>query len=313
MRGLNPDQLRTFLEVVELGSFTAAAKRLNLSQPAVSLQIRELEARCGVQLLERLGKKPFPTVAGRQLLVHAQRILDESEHALASIKRLQDATGNQVRLGMTMTTLTYHANDVVRRLKREHKELDLSIILHQSSQLAETVRNNNLDLAIVSLPIDGDNFVCQPFMEDNVVGIVPEDRYATAPKTATPQLFAAEPFVMQGRNDVQMKLADQWFRAAGQAPRSFVEVDNLEACRAAVAAGLGVSILPGVMAQHALRGVTVLSLDPPIRRQLAIIEHKGRAPNKLVDLVRTELLACGLAAAAAIETPRAQQSKRVRA
>ena len=108
-------------------------------------------------------------------------------------------------------------------------------------------------------------------------------------------------------------MADQWFRAAGQAPRSFVEVDNLEACRAAVAAGLGVSILPGVMAQHAVRGVTVLPLDPPIRRQLAIIEHTGRAPNKFVDLVRTELLACGLAAAPAIEMPRAQQSKRVRA
>ena len=63
MRGLSPDQLRTFIEVVDLGSFTAAAKRLNLSQPAVSLQIRELESRCGVQLLQRDGRH---VVGGRR-------------------------------------------------------------------------------------------------------------------------------------------------------------------------------------------------------------------------------------------------------
>ena len=133
MRGLNPDQLRTFVDVVDLGSFTAAARRLNLSQPAVSLQIRELEARCGVQLLDRVGKKPFPTPAGRQLLVHAQRILNENEDALAAMKRIRDATGKQVRVGMTMTTLTYLARDVIRRFMRDNPTIDLQLILSGST------------------------------------------------------------------------------------------------------------------------------------------------------------------------------------
>ena len=293
MRCLNPDQLRTFIEVVHLGSFTAAAKRLNLSQPAVSLQIRELEARCGIQLLERQGKKPFPTAAGRQLLTHALRILAECENALASMKRQRDANGHQVRLGMTMITLTYYASDVVRRLKREHADIDLVIVLQPSTQLAQIVRNNNLDLAVVSLPVDDENLVATPMLVDNVVGIAPDDRYEKCVSAATPALFALEPFVNQGVSDVQMKLAHEWFHAAGHAPRSFVEVDNLEACRAAVAAGLGVSIVPAVMAHPPTRGVTVLALDPPIRRQLAIIEHKRRAANGLVDRVREALLTCG--------------------
>jgi DNA-binding transcriptional LysR family regulator len=81
MRNLNLDQLRTFLEVVECGSFSAAARRLNFSQPAVSLQIRELERRFGVQLIERLGKQAHATVPGRDLLETAQRIFRECDLA----------------------------------------------------------------------------------------------------------------------------------------------------------------------------------------------------------------------------------------
>ena len=73
MRSLNLDQLRALLEVVELGSFSAAARQLNLTQPAVSLQIRELERRFGVRLIERLGKRAHTTAPGRQLVEAAQR------------------------------------------------------------------------------------------------------------------------------------------------------------------------------------------------------------------------------------------------
>jgi DNA-binding transcriptional LysR family regulator len=293
MRALNPDQLRTFVDVVELGSFTAAARRLNLSQPAVSLQIRELEARCGIQLLDRLGKKPFPTAAGRQLLVHAHRILNENEDALAAMRRIREARGQQVRVGMSMTTLTYVARDTVRKFKRENPDIDLAISLSPSTPLVDDVRSRNLDLAIVSLPIDDAQLNVRIFHEDNVIAILPEGEYTPTPRAATPELLASAPFVVQGMTDVQTRLAQEWFRQGGQAPHSFVEVRNLEACRAAVAAGLGVSIVPGVMAQHSTDGLLVLPLDPPVTRQLAMIEYKGRPANAAIDKVRTALLACG--------------------
>jgi DNA-binding transcriptional LysR family regulator len=87
MRSLNLDQLRALLEVVELGNFSAAARRLNLTQPAISLQIRELERRFGVQLIERLGKQAHATVPGRALVEAAQRIFHECEHADAALSR----------------------------------------------------------------------------------------------------------------------------------------------------------------------------------------------------------------------------------
>jgi DNA-binding transcriptional LysR family regulator len=291
MRALNPDQLRTFSEVVEHGSFTAAAKQLNLSQPAVSLQIRELEARCGVQLLDRLGKKPFPTAAGRQLLIHAKRILSENEEALSSMRRISEASGHQVRLGMSMTTLAYVARETIRRFKRENPRIDLVISLSPSSPLVEDVRNHSLDLAVVSLPIDDAQLIVRPFYEDSVIALVPEDHFTPVPDRATPELLASAPFIVQDMAGVQTRLAQEWFRTGGHAPQSFIEVRNLEACRAAVAAGLGVTIVPGVMAQQPMEGLLVLPLDPPVRRQLAVVEHKSRLPNAVIDRLRTALLA----------------------
>src|SRR5438309_8273944 len=99
MRGLNVDQLRTLVEVVELGSFSAAARRLNLSQPAISLQIRELEARCGLQLVQRSGKTVVPTAAGRDLVAHAERIAAQADQALAAMRAHKDGLVGRVHVG----------------------------------------------------------------------------------------------------------------------------------------------------------------------------------------------------------------------
>ena len=101
MRNLNLDQLRTLLEVVELGNFSAAARRLNLTQPAVSLQVRELEQRFGVQLIERMGKQAHATAPGRDLIEAARRIFSECEVADAAMRRFREGWIGRVHLGAT--------------------------------------------------------------------------------------------------------------------------------------------------------------------------------------------------------------------
>src|SRR5262245_53506558 len=90
MRCINLDQLRTLIEVVKCRSFSAAARRLNLSQPAVSLQIRELERRFGVPLIERFGKQAFATPPGRELIKEAQRIFDTCASAEDAMRRFRE-------------------------------------------------------------------------------------------------------------------------------------------------------------------------------------------------------------------------------
>ncbi len=292
MRALNPDQLRTLTEVVEQGSFTLAARHLNLSQPAVSLQIRELEARCGVQLVDRVGKKPVATPAGRQLLAHAKRILGEHQDALQAMRRFRESSGHLVRVGMSPPTLTYLMREVIRRFRREHPHIEVALTLSPSTPLVDLVRNHGLDLAVVSLPIDETQLTVRPFYEDSVMALTPDDLFPDTTKAATPALLSSAPFIVQAIGDLQARLAEEWFRARGHAPLRFIEARCLEGCRAAVAAGLGVSIVPGLMAQQTMSGLAVLPLDPPVRRKVALIEPKNAIPNGTIDRLRAALLTC---------------------
>src|SRR5882672_11343515 len=107
MRNLNLDQLEALREVVALGSFSAAAQRLNLTQPAISLQVKQLEARLGVRLVERIGKRAFATAAGRDLLAHARRLFDEAAAASATARRHRGGVAGRVRIGAGATACIY--------------------------------------------------------------------------------------------------------------------------------------------------------------------------------------------------------------
>src|SRR5688572_9574772 len=137
MRSLNLDQLRTLLTVVEHGSFSAAAKRLNLSQPAVSLHVRELETRLGVGLVERLGKKAYPTAAGQELIEHAQRLMQAEESAIVSMRRHREGLAGRVRIGTNAHYLIYCLPPVLRRLRAEFPMIELVITTDITSGLVE--------------------------------------------------------------------------------------------------------------------------------------------------------------------------------
>ena len=117
MRNLNLDQLQALVEVVELGSISAAAKRLNLTQPAVSLQIRELEGRLGMPLLRRAGRQATPTSAGRELADHARDIFDTTRRALTVVRRHKDGSLGRVRIGSGNAALRYLLLPVLKRLR----------------------------------------------------------------------------------------------------------------------------------------------------------------------------------------------------
>lgn len=290
MRGLNPDQLRAFLEVLELGSFTAAAKKLNLSQPAVSLQIRELEAKCGVSLLDRSGRRPLPTAAGQQLVVHARRIMAESDEALSAMQRMKSSALGIVRLGMTTPTLTYLVRDGIRQLRRDMPETALVLSLAPSRRLIELVREGEIDIAIVSMPFDPTNLDVRIIADEEIVGVGPEG-LTKADEALTPEIMSTLPFYVQGNPDVQMTHALSWFRSAGLSPQSWIEVETLEACCAAAGAGLGATIAPAGMAAHMDLAGSIYALDPAIKRTIALISRtdvKLSRPAQLIGRVLGE-------------------------
>src|SRR6201986_3619803 len=175
MRSLNLDQLRAFVEVIERGSITAAAKALNLTQPAVTHQVQELERRFGTPLTERIGKKRFFTQAGEKLLEHARQLLEEDERACLAMRRFSDGWLERVRVGTSATVLMYALPPILRQLKTEHPQLEINLKAGLTANTLQSLKANALDLGICALPIEDPAFETTFLFEDELVAIVPDN------------------------------------------------------------------------------------------------------------------------------------------
>jgi DNA-binding transcriptional LysR family regulator len=276
MRNLNLDQLQTFATVVEQASFSGAARVLNLTQPAVSMQMKELEQRFGVLLVERTGRRVLATAAGRNLLQHVRAIERETEHALRT------------------TALIYHMPPVLQKLRLEQPNVELSVVTGTTMTIVEDLHRNAIDIGLVTLPVPAGDHSVTDVLTESLVAIVPES-HEDLPARLTPEDFSAlGPMLELPRAQVR-RLIDAWMSAAGVAVRPAMELDNLEAIKTIVAAGLGASIVPAVAVSglHGGARLRVCELDPPLSRTLALVERPDAPVDAARAQVRAALLALG--------------------
>lgn len=291
MRSLNPDHLRTIAEVVAQGSFTRAARRLNLAQPTVSLQVRELEARLGVRLVERLGKRAFATAAGRELIEHGKRIAEETERLIAAMRRHRDGWLGQVRVGSSTTALIYHLPPVLQALRTEHPNIDLVVTTGTTSGVVERILRNEIDLGVVSLPLSERLLDVVPMKREPLVAIF-SARVARLPARVTPQFLLQQPLLLEFARAQVRALIIEWLSAGGAEPRPAMELDNLEAVKRMVASGLGASIVPAAAVFRAEQdgGLTVRPLKPALTRTLALVQRRDKPGDAALDRVRAALM-----------------------
>ncbi|MDH2053927.1 LysR family transcriptional regulator [Achromobacter marplatensis] len=293
MRGLNLDHLRTFAQVVELGSFSAAAERGGVTQPAVSLQIRQLERRFGVKLVERIGRRAGPTAAGLELLTHI-RVIDA---ALAQAEQAMSAHASQVsgriRLGTGATACTYLLPSVLADLRRRFPALDIVASTGNTSDMLRGLENNTLDMALVTLPAPGRMFQVNPVMEDEFVAIFPACDAGAIPDVVTPQSLAGLPLVLFEPGARTRRLVDDWFEAAGVAAKPVMELGSTEAMKEIVAAGLGCAVLPKLAVSGAGQrdALAVRSLTPRLSRDLALVLRRDKPLSRGLRHLQEALLA----------------------
>jgi DNA-binding transcriptional LysR family regulator len=292
MRGLNPDHLRTIAEVVAQGSFTRAARRLNLAQPTVSLQVRELEGRLGVRLVERLGKRAFATAAGRELIEHGRRIAEETERLLAAMRRHRDGWLGRVRVGSSTTALIYHLPPVLQALRSQHPNIELVVTTGTTSGVVERILRNEIDLGVVSLPIGERLLEVVPLKREPLVAILPS-RTARVPARVTPRVLLQHPLILEIARAHVRALIVEWLSAVGGEPRPAMEVDNLEAVKRMVASGLGVSVVPVAAVSRAEldSGLVVRPLKPALVRTLALVQRRDKPSDAALEVVRAALMA----------------------
>ncbi|WP_417219961.1 LysR family transcriptional regulator [Achromobacter spanius] len=293
MRGLNLDHLRLFAQVIELGSFSAAAERGGVTQPAVSLQVRQLERRFGLKLVERVGRRAGPTAAGLELLTHI-RVIDA---ALAQAEQAMTAHASQVsgriRLGTGATACTYLLPPVLAQLRRRFPALDIVASTGNTADMLRGLENNTLDMGLVTLPAPGRMFQVTPLIEDEFVAIFPARDAASIPAQVTPQALAPWPLVLFEPGARTRRLVDDWFEAAGMAAKPFMELGSTEAMKEIVAAGLGCAVPPKLAVSGAGQrdALAVHSLTPHLSRELAIVMRRDKPLSRGLRHLQEALLA----------------------
>jgi DNA-binding transcriptional LysR family regulator len=290
MRSLSLDQLRALELVVELASFTAASRRLNLSQSAVSTQIRELEERLGVRLIDRLGKRAYATAAGQQVIGHARRIAQETEALLAIGQRHRNGWLGRVRLGAGPNILAYLLPPILKRIRETQPSLEVSIRSGTTRDMVSMVIANDLDLAVVTLPVDDKLLMVEHLRTDWLVAVLPASM-ADVPEVITPGDLARHPLILDGRSRSD-RMARDWLQAAGHAAKPVMELGSPEAIRNVVAAGLGVTILgPECVARDdsMAAGVMIRPLQPPIERSIAVVRRHDKPEDQAHRVVASAL------------------------
>jgi DNA-binding transcriptional LysR family regulator len=293
MRSLNLDQLRAFVEVVERGSFTAAAKELNLTQPAVTHQVHELEQRFKVTLLERLGKRVYLTEAGEKLIEHARHLLEEDSRTSVSMRRFDDGWLGRVRVGTSMTVLMYLLPPILRKLKTDHPRLEINLKAGLTAATLQMLKTNALDLGLCALPIEDPAFETVPLFKDELVAIVPA-ALGNMPKKVTPAFLSRYPLILGNEESALRRTVSDWLALAGPPPKPVMEFDNVEAIKSIVQVGLGASIVPSLClgAGHvAMANTLVVPLSPRVSRRVGLVKMRGKRATDGVKLVAAALLA----------------------
>ena len=277
MRNLNLDQLQALDEIVRLGSFSAAARKLNLSQPAVSLKLRELESRMGVRLVERIGRRVRATPAGEDLIAHARRLAAEAERALVAMRRHREGGLGRVRLGTSTAVCVHLLPTVLGRMRARHPDLEVSIQIGPTRRVVTRIAANELDVGIVTLPApELPGVVVSPLRSDPMVALFPPDM--AAPRKVTAAALAALPLIFDEPDSQTYRITEEWFRAQGVEPHPIMEVANTEAMKSLVAAGVGVAILPDEREDDPLlRGrAQVRPLSPALHRRLGVALRRDK-------------------------------------
>jgi DNA-binding transcriptional LysR family regulator len=287
---LSLQQVRCFCTALQLGSFTAAADALGVSQPAVAEQIRKLENALGADLFVRAGRGVVPTEAGHAFAEHAARSLRAVEDAAASVGELSALRRGTVALGIFGEPSAWFVDKLVADFMKRHPDVSVRLVGRNSSAVVESVRRGELEAGVVLLPIDDDRLDVRPIARDEVlyVSAAPE----RTRKAATIERLAATPLVFydaeSGERDPIRRQLTERAQAQGLRLQPKVEVELKDIALRLVAAGIGDTYLPSAYtrASYYPAGLSATSFDPPLYDTLAIISRRGaRLPAGVRELL----------------------------
>lgn len=286
MTTLNLGNLATFRLVIQRGSFSAAADILGLSQPAVSLQVRQLEQFLRTRLVERTGRGVKATAAGLALLEHGNRIEQVVEEAIRSVSEFSHEISGTITLGTGATACIHLLPPLLRQLREEHPLLRVGVTTGNTLDVVRAVEENRLDIGLVTLPASGRALEVMPLLDEEFVLIISQAQDEEIAQFS-PQILHVLPLIAFESGSGTRDLIDGWFKACDLEVCPVMQLGSIEAIKRMVRAGLGYSIVPRMAVENVVdrEGLSVRSLNPILHRQLGIVMRQDKILSKGISEV----------------------------
>lgn len=283
---MNKAELEAFTQIAELGSFSAAASQLHLTQPAISKRIASLENSLGSRLFDRLGKRVLLTPAGERLLPQAQHILLAMIDAAHAVHNLHNHTMGELRLATSHHIGLHRLAPILKRFNRDYAQVTLAIRFEDSEAAHELVRQAAVELAVVTLNPDGDTELQRhQLWRDPLVFIAASDHSLAQQQQVSLAELAALPCIMPGLDTYTGRIADALFAGEGLTLQPAMATNYLETIGMLVSTGIGWSLLPKSML---VPGLKELPVPVALERQLGVVTHPRRTlSNAAVAFLNT--------------------------
>lgn len=281
--------LQAFLAVADTASFSQAAERLFLTQPAVSKRIAALEAELGTPLFDRIGRQVGLTEAGRALLPRARRIVDELEDSRRAIANLSGRIEGRLSFGTSHHIGLHRLPPVLRTYHQRYPQVALDIQFMDSEQACQAVLRGELELAMVTLPTARlPNLESHTVWRDRLAVVVAASHPLAAKGRPTLRDLTPWPAIMPAHGTYTREIVEAAFLREGLTPQVSMSINYLETIKMLVSVGLGWSVLPRTMLDAQVTAVKLPSLR--LERALGLVTHTNRSLSNAARVMQQLLL-----------------------
>jgi len=293
------DQLRILKAIAEQGSFKKAADILYVTQPAVSLQIQNLEKQLEITIFDRGGRKALLTEAGQLLLDYCQRILNQCDEACKAVEDLNSLKGGTLVVGASQTTGTYLMPRMIGLFRQKYPDVSVQLQVHSTRRTGWSVANGQIDLAIIGgqLPSDLENLLyIVPYATDELALVLPTKHKLSREKELTKEDLYKLNFVTLDSQSTTRKVVDKLLKDSGldiQRLKIEMELNSIEAIKNAVQFGLGAAFLPVVSIERELSSGSLhkpYMSDLSVKRELKLITNPSRYTSKASEAFKQNIL-----------------------
>jgi molybdate transport repressor ModE-like protein len=267
------DRLMTLAEVARRGSITAAAKAHGLTQPAATRRLQLLEEEIGAPLLARGRKGVRLTETGRIVAAEGEALLERYERLIADVRKLQRLEAGAVRVGGGATAVSALLPEVIRRFRGLHRDIVFEVREAGSREIAAAVAREELDLGLVTLPVQSDGLDLLPLRRDRIVLVAPRN-HLFAGRRVAPSALGGEPLIGFEAGSAIRRIIDDALARKGIAMQVVMELRSIQSILKMVELGLGLAFVSmlGIAKETVVVDVPGLRIE----RTLAVATKRGR-------------------------------------